>query len=64
MFPPTVWSETSAIDDMRHVSTIMSACIALGVSFALDDVGTGYSSLTYLRRLLTSLIKIDQSFYM
>jgi diguanylate cyclase (GGDEF)-like protein/PAS domain S-box-containing protein len=54
--------ETSAIDDMRHVSKTMSACIALGVSFALDDFGTGYSSLTYLRRLPTSLIKIDQSF--
>ncbi|MGK0247919.1 MAG: diguanylate cyclase (GGDEF)-like protein/PAS domain S-box-containing protein [Oleispira sp.] len=54
--------ETSALDDVNHVSTIMNACKELGVNFALDDFGTGYSSLTYLRRLPASLIKIDQSF--
>jgi diguanylate cyclase (GGDEF)-like protein/PAS domain S-box-containing protein len=54
--------ETSALDDVHHVSTIMNDCMALGVNFALDDFGTGYSSLTYLRRLPASLIKIDQTF--
>jgi diguanylate cyclase (GGDEF)-like protein/PAS domain S-box-containing protein len=54
--------ETTAIDDIQHVSTIMKSCSALGVHFALDDFGTGYSSLTYLRRLPASLIKIDQIF--
>ena len=54
--------ETSALDDVDHVSEIMNACMALGVNFSLDDFGTGYSSLTYLRRLPASLIKIDQTF--
>jgi diguanylate cyclase (GGDEF)-like protein len=54
--------ETSALDDVSHVSAVMNDCIAMGVSFALDDFGTGYSSLTYLRRLPANLIKIDQTF--
>ncbi|TWX65751.1 putative bifunctional diguanylate cyclase/phosphodiesterase [Colwellia sp. C1TZA3] len=54
--------EVNALDDILHVSTIMQDCMALGVKFALDDFGLGYSSLTYLRRLPANLIKIDQSF--
>lgn len=54
--------ETSAMDDMAHVSAVMHACHALGVRFALDDFGTGYSSLTYLKRLPADILKIDQSF--
>lgn len=54
--------ETSALDDVEHVSKVMNSCMALGVNFSLDDFGTGYSSLTYLRRLPAHIIKIDQSF--
>jgi diguanylate cyclase (GGDEF)-like protein/PAS domain S-box-containing protein len=54
--------ETSALEDMGAVQTIMADCHRLGVHFSLDDFGTGYSSLTYLRRLPVDTLKIDQSF--
>jgi len=55
-------TETAMIEDIARVTQNMHSCKALGVSFALDDFGVGYSSLTYLRRLPIDVIKIDQSF--
>lgn len=54
--------ETSALQDLAHVSKIIEDCRSVGINFSLDDFGTGYSSLTYLRHLSASQIKIDQSF--
>lgn len=54
--------ETSALEDLTHVSRVIEDCRNIGVKFALDDFGTGYSSLTYLKQLPVSLLKIDQSF--
>ncbi|MDL2280147.1 EAL domain-containing protein [Desulfovibrio sp. OttesenSCG-928-G11] len=34
----------------------------LGIQFCLDDFGTGFSSLSYLRQLPLSCIKVDRSF--
>ena len=55
-------TETAAIEDVSGVANTIHSCKHLGVSFALDDFGVGYSSLTYLRRLPVETIKIDQSF--
>ena len=54
--------ETSALEDLTHVSRVIDECRQLGVHFALDDFGSGYSSLTYLKRLPVTKLKIDQSF--
>ncbi|MCX7170262.1 MAG: EAL domain-containing protein, partial [Proteobacteria bacterium] len=54
--------ETAALEDILRVSQVIKDCQALGVNISLDDFGTGYSSLTYLKRLPTTVLKIDQSF--
>nr|WP_321268149.1 bacteriohemerythrin [uncultured Sulfurimonas sp.] len=54
--------ESSALEDMNHVSHIIKECNKIGISFLLDDFGTGYSSLTYLKNLPAKQLKIDQSF--
>jgi diguanylate cyclase (GGDEF)-like protein/PAS domain S-box-containing protein len=54
--------ETSALEDLEHVSSLIVECRNMGVYFALDDFGTGYSSLTYLKQLPVKMLKIDQSF--
>ena len=54
--------ETSALEDISLVASVITECAALGVGFALDDFGTGFSTLTFLKRLPAQTLKIDQSF--
>lgn len=35
---------------------------SLGIKLSIDDFGTGHSSLNYLKRFATDVLKIDQSF--
>lgn len=55
-------TELLMLDDSETTLKIMRALRTLGVSLSLDDFGTGWSSLSYLRRFPINRIKIDRSF--
>ncbi len=55
-------TEGLPIQDIEEVIPKMQALRSLGVRFAIDDFGIGYSSLSYLRQLPISVLKIDRSF--
>lgn len=55
-------TETSAPSDPDEVSERLKPILNLGVSLALDDLGTGYATLSLLRRLPVGKVKIDRSF--
>lgn len=55
-------TESVFATDIETVVAKMHALAAAGFRFSLDDFGTGFSSLSYLRRLPLEQIKIDRSF--
>lgn len=55
-------TESLVLDDMQDSIAKMHALRTKGVTFAMDDFGTGHSSLAYLTQLPLQQLKIDQSF--
>ena len=55
-------TESAILDDQGHAVENLQLLHSLGCRLAIDDYGTGYSSLAYLRRLPLHEIKIDKSF--
>ena len=56
-----VTESTLILEPVKTIST-MCELSALGVTLLLDDFGTGFSSLSYLKELPLDIIKIDHSF--
>jgi EAL domain-containing protein (putative c-di-GMP-specific phosphodiesterase class I) len=55
-------TEGMLLDDVESIISKMNKLKTHGVTFSLDDFGTGFSSLSYLKRLPLYQLKIDQSF--
>ncbi|HKE64259.1 MAG TPA: sensor domain-containing phosphodiesterase [Micromonosporaceae bacterium] len=54
--------EDSPVGDTDRQLPILRRLDTIGVRLAVDDFGSGYSSLPYLRRLPVDEVKIDRSF--
>jgi predicted signal transduction protein with EAL and GGDEF domain len=55
-------TENILLEDDEKARDIFARIQALGVHIAFDDFGTGYASLTYLKRFALDRLKIDRSF--
>jgi diguanylate cyclase (GGDEF)-like protein len=57
-------TEGLLLDDSSEVNTYIQAISDCGVRLSVDDFGTGFSALSYLKNYPVSTVKIDRSFIM
>ncbi len=55
-------TESCLIEDLEAVIEKLQQLSDMGIKIFMDDFGTGFSSLQYLRRLPIHYLKVDQSF--
>lgn len=55
-------TESAIIQDPLRATKVLEALKAFDARVAMDDFGTGYTSLSYLQRLPIDMLKIDRSF--
>lgn len=55
-------TESALMDDVEAAVATMHELRAVGVKLPLDDFGTGFSSLSYLKRFPIDQLKIDRAF--
>ena len=55
-------TESAIVADMFRMRGVLERLGAMGLRLSVDDFGTGYTSLGYLRRLPINELKIDRSF--
>ena len=57
-------TESVMMENLALSLEVLNKLHDLGVSLSIDDFGTGFSSLAYLKRLPVNELKIDKSFIM
>ena len=55
-------TESVVMEDPVATAALLARLRGLGVSIAIDDFGSEYSSLAYLKRFPATVLKIDKSF--
>jgi len=55
-------TESFLVADSGRSDAVLNQLARLGVGLSIDDFGTGFSSLSYLKRLPIEELKIDRSF--
>ncbi len=55
-------TETAVLEKPETARAVIDAIAALGVSISVDDFGTGYASLLWLRLFEVNQVKIDRTF--
>ena len=54
-------TESAAVENLQHTQEQLEKLRNLGISIAMDDFGTGFSSLSMLRKLPLASVKIDKA---
>jgi diguanylate cyclase len=57
-------TETVVMSELQVIDEVLTAFREIGVQLAVDDFGTGFSSLAFLARIPVDEMKIDRSFVM
>ena len=55
-------TESMFVERFEEIIRKMTALKAYGIKFSIDDFGTGFSSLSYLKRLPIDQLKIERTF--
>jgi EAL domain-containing protein (putative c-di-GMP-specific phosphodiesterase class I) len=55
-------TESGLMDDPRSAQSTLRKLRDLGIETSIDDYGTGYSSLAYIKQLAVNELKIDRAF--
>jgi len=55
-------TEIAVLSEPERAVDCIKRLSALGIQISVDDFGTGYASMSYLKELLVARIKIDKSF--